>query len=281
MLPVLSPALLAEYNPAMRSPFPGMDPFLESPSQWSEFHARFIYELAAELGDNVDDNFGVHIEKRVYLVEDNLWGDGRGFQAIPNVMIERQRTIAPATSTQTMATVSEPTYIERFEALEVHEWFIEIRETRNRDAIAVIELVSPFNKTAGTRGIEDFNGKRNAVMASRTHWIEIDLLRNGARLAEVENKSDYYALLKRAVQPHDQFAVWFFDLRDKMPTIAVPLRLPYDDIALELQTVFDRTNERAHYARHLDYSADIPMPRLSVPMLRWVGDQLQQWQQNH
>lgn len=258
-----------------------MDPFLEAPSQWSEFHARFIYELAAELGDSIGDDFGVHIEKRVYLVEDDLWGAGRGFQAIPDIMIERQHQPTIPGPRQTMSTLSEPTYLERFEAMEVHEWFIEIRELRNRDVVAVIELISPFNKTPGTRGLDDFKAKRHAVMASRTHWIEIDLLRHGARLPEVENKSDYYALLKRGAQPQGPIAVWFFDLRDKMPTIAVPLRPPYEDVELNLQAVFDRTYERARYTRHLDYSVEVPTPRLSVPMLRWVGEQLQSWQQTH
>lgn len=263
----------------MHSPFPGMDPFLEAPSQWSEFHARFIYELAADLGDNVGDDYGVHIEKRIYLVEDNLWRDSRGFQAIPDIMIERQRLPAADNAGRTISIISEPTYLERFEAMEVHEWFIEIRELRSRDVVTVIELVSPFNKAAGTRGADDFKTKRSAVMASRTHWIEIDLIRNGARLAEVENKSDYYALLKRSPQSQGQFAAWFFNLRDKMPTIAVPLHPTHDDIALDLQTVFDRTYKRAHYARHLDYSVDIPTPRLSVPDLHWVREQLLSWQQ--
>ena len=30
----------------MKSPFPGMDPYLESPTHWSDFHHRFVTDLA-------------------------------------------------------------------------------------------------------------------------------------------------------------------------------------------------------------------------------------------
>ena len=74
-------------------------------------------------------------------------------------------------------------------------------------------------------------------------------------------KADYYALLKRGGVP-GPFAVWYIDLRDSLPTIAVPLRSPFEDVPLNLQAVFNGVYTRAHYAKNIDYTAAAPLPRL-------------------
>ena len=114
-------------------------------------------------------------------------------------------------------------------------------------------------------------------MNSHSHWIEIDLLRAGERPAEVSNKSDYYALLKRE---DGDFAleVWYFDLRDGLPTIAVPLTPNYPDVPLDLQAAFNEMYRRAHYAASLDYSAPVPLPRLRPADAVWLKNQIKNWQ---
>jgi len=117
--------------------------------------------------------------------------------------------------------------------------------------------------------------KRKATLSSNTHWIEIDLLREGERPEEVAGKSDYYALLHRAGQlPYE---VWFFDLRDQVPTIAVPLRPPFADVPLDLQAAFDTTYARAHYADTVNYGAPIPLPRLRPADETWAKTRVQEW----
>jgi hypothetical protein len=37
----------------MRSPFPGMDPYLENPQLWLEVHSRLIVEIADDLTDHL------------------------------------------------------------------------------------------------------------------------------------------------------------------------------------------------------------------------------------
>lgn len=114
----------------------------------------------------------------------------------------------------------------------------------------MIELLSPYNKAANTKGREAFVRKRNLVFASTSHWIEIDLLRASERPPEVAGKSDYYVLLKRAKQSR-LYEGWFIDIRDKLPIIAVPWRPPFGDAPLDLQAAFEDTYARAHYAAAL------------------------------
>jgi hypothetical protein len=163
---------------------------------------------------------------------------------------------------------------------EVHDRYLEIRDTRTRAVITTIEILSPYNKAAGTRGREAFLRKRQAVLASLTHWIEIDLLRAGERPPEVRRRGDYYALLRRA-DTRDRYAVWAWSLRDRLPTIAVPLRPPLADVPLELQAMLETVYRRGHYADALDYQAPVPPPPLTGDDAAWVEEQLRAWRTSH
>src|SRR5215213_9199197 len=48
----------------MPSPFPGMDPYLENPGDWPDFHARFIIHLSSAIGERVPDYYDVRIDER-------------------------------------------------------------------------------------------------------------------------------------------------------------------------------------------------------------------------
>jgi hypothetical protein len=112
------------------------------------------------------------------------------------------------------------------------------------------------------------------MLAARTNWIDIDLLRGGERPAEVARRSDYYALLKRRGQG-EQFAVWHVDLRDTLPVIAVPLREPFPDALLDLGVALAEVYAHGTYGLRIDY-AQSP-PRLVSADLTWVVQQIAVW----
>ena len=213
----------------MRSPFPGMDPYLEDASRWADFHPTFIVALRRQLSRLVSPHFHVDIQEQVYLTE-------------PGEEERRQR-------------------------------YLEIRDARTREVVAILEVLSPTNKARGTPRREAFLRKREAVMASGTHWVEIDLLRGGERPPDVRRPSDYYALLKRA-GVDSKLEVWYFDLRDALPVIAVPLRPPFEDAPLALTSVLDETYADGFYADKLDYAGPIPPPRLRPADAAWVEAQV-------
>jgi hypothetical protein len=92
----------------------------------------------------------------------------------------------------------------------------------------------------------------------------------------VSGRSDYYALLHRGGVA-DAFEVWPVDLRDRLPTIAVPLRPPEDDAPLDLQTLLDGVYRRGHYADSLDYAATPPAPRLRPADAAWAEGRVRAW----
>jgi hypothetical protein len=62
---------------------------------------------------------------------------------------------------------------------DIHEPFLEIIDAASRKVVTVLEVLSPTNKVSGSQGLKSFREKRNAIMRSRSHWVEIDLLSGG------------------------------------------------------------------------------------------------------
>ena len=62
---------------------------------------------------------------------------------------------------------------------EIHESYIEIVDRVERLVVTVIEILSPTNKVAGSRGRESYETKRLDIMRSPSHLVEIDFLRRG------------------------------------------------------------------------------------------------------
>ena len=254
----------------MESPFPGMDPFLEDPTEWQSVHTRLITAVGDQLAPQVAPHFSVRFEQRVYLISPD---DDKTFIE-PDVYLVQ--SYSPPHTTGAAALATPPVLVEPVYEIEMHDRYIEIRDKRNRDVVTTIEILSPFNKAPGTQGNTAFFDKRRRVMASDVNWIEIDLLHYGERPHEVAHKSDYYALLKRG-GTFGPYEVWYFDLRDRMPTIFVPLRPPFDDVLLDLQAAFAELYERGFYANDIDYRAPIPIPPLRPADAIWAREQIDAW----
>jgi hypothetical protein len=62
--------------------------------------------------------------------------------------------------------------------IEIRESYLAIREVASQAVITAVELLSPSNKRT-RQGREIYEEKRFKVLASRTHLVEIDLLRGG------------------------------------------------------------------------------------------------------
>ena len=71
----------------MASPFPGMDPYLENPAHWSDFHVRFINYWCEALMAALPAHYTARIGERVYLVEGPPPSQRR---ISPDVALERQ-----------------------------------------------------------------------------------------------------------------------------------------------------------------------------------------------
>ena len=248
------------------SPFPGMDPYLEEPRLWESFHNRFIGALDEALSAQVRPDFYVEEQSSVYIVDP---GASRPPVKPDVYLVDAEQEVGSRAVGVATRPITRPVRVTARQPEELRQRFLEVRDGQNHAVVAVIELLSPTNKATGTAGREAFLRKRRDLLASPIHWIEIDLLRAGERPPEIAGQSDYYALLKRA-EARDEFAVWYWNLRDELPVIAVPLTAEYPDAALDLQEAFARTYAR-FYAGRLTYRDAPPLPRLQPADSAWVA----------
>lgn len=90
----------------MPSPLPGMNPYLENPELWSEFHSRMIVAIADALDDCLSREYRVAVEKRIYLSE----AEESVLVGIPDVSVTA--SVPKTTQATTSATVVQPFNIE-------------------------------------------------------------------------------------------------------------------------------------------------------------------------
>lgn len=252
----------------MPSPFPGMDPYLEG-QVWEEFHQLMINEIHSRLVPLVRPQFVVRMEQRIYL-EHPSSEISRAIR--PNVTLLRQ----PGLPTRMGSAVIDPPPLALPLALseEHRESFLEVRMRDSGELITVIELLSPTNKRPGADGVREYLTKREWVLRSAAHLVELDLLRGGQRLpmARPLPHSDYFVILSR-LRNRPMAAVWPFTMRDRMPRIPIPLADGDPDVPLDLGAAFNAVYDRAGYDYSLDYEHGVAPP-LTEDEAIWVRDVL-------
>jgi hypothetical protein len=107
--------------------------------------------------------------------------------------------------------------------------------------------------------------KRETVLLSTAHLVELDLLRRGVRLPTQEAlpPGDYYAFVCRQ-RRRPQAEVYAWSLRQPLPSIPVPLAGNDPDAVIDLQAVFTTVYERAGYDYSLDYQRAVEPPLSEV-----------------
>lgn len=246
----------------MPSPLPGMNPYLENPELWAEFHSRMIVAIADALDDCLSRDYRVAVEKRVYLSE----AEESLLVGIPDVSVTA--TVAKTTPATTFATVVQPLNIEIPMAEEVQERFLEIREGATGSVITTIELLSPKNKRTG-EGRNAYQQKRQKILTSATHLIEIDLLRSGESFPMIGAVgADYRILISRSPQ-RPKAQLYAFNLKQQIPAFPIPLRTGEQEPLIELQPLLHRVYDRARLELAINYNKPCT-PKLSTQDEAWV-----------
>lgn len=234
----------------MPSPFPGVDPYLENPELWAEVHHRLITAIADAIAPSLRPKYRVAIEKRIYLsdVKD------RDLVMIPDVTIfSKPSSDNQFQSTATLTSSREPITVTVPIPEETREGYLEIREVGTGEVITVIEILSPKNKRAGV-GRRLYESKRQQVLTSATHLVEIDLLRGGKPMSvEGEIQADYRILVSRSNR-RPIAHLYAFSVREEIPPFPLPLQSVDVEVQVELQTLLSGVYERAGFDLAVDYT---------------------------
>lgn len=252
----------------MPSPFPGMDPYLESPDLWPDVHHRIISEMQQMLNPSLRPRYVARVELRVYISDED--DPGRRV-IIADLRVEKRGTRTPRpSSTGAALAISQHQEIALLIDDEIKEARLEIREVGSKMLVTVIEVLSPTNKIAGARGRLSFLEKRRDTLASEVHWVEIDLLRPG--LPSVDQNAfrscDYRILVSRH-ERRSTSQFWPVSVRQPLPVIGIPLRPDDADVPLSLGDVLAAAYEHGAYDMSIDYRRS-PDPPLTKEDAAWA-----------
>jgi len=166
-----------------------------------------------------------------------------------------------------------PDYLVHMEAHLERQRYLEIRDRRNRELVAVVELLSPVNKKSGPDRAQ-YLTKRSGILASPAHLVEIDLLRCGRAMPDHERPSSTYGVMVSRVEERPAADFWPIGLRQPLPTIPVPLRPANSHASLELQKLLHEVYDRGTYAQEI-YELEAEPP-LDPADLDWAEQVLSQ-----
>ena len=254
----------------MPSPFPGMDPYLESARYWPDFHNSLAVNLKEQLNAALPRTFFASVETYEILEVGFFDPDEPLARIRPDLSVEhtdRDQSFDGGGGVATLAepdVFAEPTVVFEHDKLELA--YVQVVEsTPGRRLVAQIEILSPANKLPG-RDRDKYLDKRDSLDASNVSLVEIDLLRGGenpnARDADIW--SPYFVYCRPAPSVPGRITGYHVRLQDRLPTVPVPLTAEVPRHPLDLQAAFDRTYDGGGYSRgKLDYAEGPEVP-LSV-----------------
>jgi hypothetical protein len=274
------------------SPFPGMDPYLEAPDIWPDFHDALAGEIRNALNGSLPPPYYARLEMRPEI---GIVAGPSTRRVVPDVAVVRtpapsaHRSTAPSAAAvlDSPRTQASPGMdVEVFSEPPRHA-YVEVRDpARGHKLITLIEIVSPSNKAPGPDR-DAYLAKQEEVLASDASLIEIDLLRDGSRPLRMDRlsalighlgkaKTDYLVLVHRAWAKTGPGSIKFqafpVSVREMLPCIPVPLRDGEPETPLDLQYAFSKAYAGGPYARGAVSYDQPPDPPLAREDAEWARE---------
>ena len=272
-----APGPRSVYTAAMRSPFPGMDPYLER--YWDDVHISLCAEIRTALQPDLPKGLRARAGQNIRLeTPAEEPGPGNRFEG-DTVLVATgpaaRRRASHDPDGGPVATV-EPVVLEAVPAAELERWVQIIDTADGNRVVTVIEVLSPGNKASG--GLNK-RYRRKLIQYARAgvSLVEIDLLRSSrARLTittedvPARRRAAYYTCVNWASDP-SFWNVYPMPLRDPLPSVPVPCRPGEKDVPLALQPIIDRIYVEGGHD-DINYAGTRLRPRLSPADAAWAAD---------
>jgi hypothetical protein len=255
----------------MPSPFPGMNPYLEQPSLWAGVHHWLITAIARSLNAQLRPKYFVAVEERTYTDEINT------LIGVPdNLVVQTAGQSSGAIAVAVAAPIVQPIKVTLPTPVVETEGYLEVRQVGTGTVVTVLEVLSPKNKQSG-EGRNQYETKRRKILDSKTHLVEIDLLRQGQPMAFAASnpiRSHYRILVSRGSR-RPQADLYAFNLADAIPAFQLPLQSDDDEPWVDLQAMLHEVYDQGGYDLRLDYASQSDLG-LRENDHRWVEDWLTQ-----
>jgi hypothetical protein len=253
-----------------------MDPYIENPDIWGDFHGNLIPALRNSLNAVLPSQYIATTDRHAWV--ERLATDTAAHLGIPDVQVGEQSkrangAVAVATPVSTAA-LPAPLLIYLPLARKQGSPYLRIADRTYRRVVSVVEVLSPVNKTTGEDG-NAYRYKRAQYLASRVNLVEIDLLRSGQRPSlgsPPPTPSDYYIMVSRPAE-FPEAGFWPLSVRDRLPPVPVPLDPQVPEVVIDLRACMDFVYDSGRYSMQLNYAED-PNPPLSGPDAVWARELL-------
>lgn len=251
-----------------------MDPYLEHPEVWPGVHLLLIAALSESLAPQLRPKYSVSVEVRMY----ETTGEQSLLVGIPDVAVQKRdrQSEHPSANVAVAEAKTGPISVRVPMPVSIRQGFLEVREVATKAVVTAIELLSPVNKRAGT-GRQTYENKRQRVLNSSTHLVELDLLRAYEPMLMYGEHltSDYRILVSRSdLRPQAELYAW--SLRDSIPSFQLPLRQGDLEPTVDLQQLLTGIYDRSGYDLKLDYH-QAPVPPLAADDIDWVNSRLKEY----
>jgi hypothetical protein len=248
-----------------------MDPYLER--HWEDVHTILMAYARDAIQPQLAEDLVARVEERIYI-------DGGGVpipHSKPDVrIVEDPLPWEVRHSSPAGVALDEPVMLD-LESEPLTERSIHIMDIEGNRIVTAIEILSPWNKLSGAVRAA-YLQKRQEYLASESNLVEIDLVRAGNWLTMVTPyhvpepyRTTYRVCVKRAI-PGAKGELYPISLRQKLPTIRIPLRRGEPDVTLGLQSLIDQVYRNGRYHR-IDYSKPCDPP-LQGEDAEWAAELL-------
>lgn len=253
----------------MKSPFPGMDPYLEQ--HWEDVHTALIGYVRDALQPQLSEDLVARMEEKVYIEDkDDRW------LRRPDVRIVELPTSSEADQGSVATLVEDEPMLLEPVGDPIRHRSVLIYDSAGHRIVTAIEIHGPWNKSPG-RGLQLYMQKREQYLSSEMNLVEIDLIRAGdwtEMIGEHQIPDRAKTTYRVTVSQPDKRGLYHYpiSIRSKLPTIKVPLRPQDEPAKLNLQELINKSYEMGRYNR-IDYSKPCKPPFIG-PEKEWAEEVL-------
>lgn len=256
-------------NKPLRSPFPGMDPYLER--YWGDVHTSLMVYARNQLVPQLPAGLLARVEEGLTVIA----GERAARTIYPDVSVVEEPSSGYSSGTDTAVQIAEPLLLAVGDEFQKAR-HIEIVDSRDGNRlITVIEFLSPGNKSSQA-GREAYRRKQVDYVESEVNLVEIDLVGSGSWMLAfpegrlpVDWRTTYQICVRRATKPLDA-ELYRVPLRERLPNIRIPLRSGDPDVVLQLQPLIDDCYRDGAYWQ-IDYTSELSPP-LDSDDARWARE---------
>ena len=257
----------------MKSPFPGMDPYLEQ--YWGDAHTSLATYVKDNLQRQLPTDLIARVQEHVAVESADTYGN-ESQSYYPDVRVEESRKKSARQSKSSRSSLAVVDFVEvsrKSEPMTQRSIRIIAPKSGNR-IVTAIEIISPSNKI-GVIGRTAYEKKRNELLEAEVSLVEIDLIREGipnlaVRASSIprQHRQPYRICIVRSWRA-DIARIRGVSLQQRLPVVPIPLREYDDEIFLDLQAMIDMVYENGRYD-HSDYGQELDPP-LSKADAKWAN----------